>query len=63
MITLFNVQLLCVAVYVICRRGNDSQIATVALRQKFASLGVEFKDVLGGLTAWSHNIDHNFPLY
>ena len=52
-----------IAVYLICRRGNDSQIATLALRQKFAHLNVEFKDVQDGLVAWSREIDNEFPLY
>lgn len=47
--------------YVVCRLGNDSQIAAQALRQ--ASNGTIVKDVIGGLRAWSAQIDPEFPIY
>jgi adenylyltransferase/sulfurtransferase len=47
--------------YLICRLGNDSQIAAQALR------GVDgdrvIKDVIGGLRAWSNQVDPKFPVY
>lgn len=47
-------------VVVICRRGNDSQIALRLLK----SHGVEeVKDVRGGLNAWSLTVDHSLPFY
>jgi len=49
------------SVYVICRRGNDSQIATTLLRKLLPDCSI--KDVIGGLHAWSKHIDHSFPVY
>ncbi|KAF8958325.1 hypothetical protein BDZ97DRAFT_1923779 [Flammula alnicola] len=48
-------------VYVVCRLGNDSQIAARALRCVGGDTIV--KDVIGGLRAWSAQVDPNFPLY
>ncbi|CAH1779800.1 unnamed protein product, partial [Owenia fusiformis] len=42
-----------VPVYVVCRAGNDSQKAVVALREKLQGLDVEMKDIKGGLLAWA----------
>lgn len=47
--------------YVVCRLGNDSQIAADALRHYRPAGGV--RDVIGGLRAWSTEIDTNFPIY
>ncbi|KAF8764275.1 adenylyltransferase and sulfurtransferase MOCS3-like [Argiope bruennichi] len=47
--------------YIICRRGNDSQKATVALRKLIPTC--TWHDVIGGLHAWHHEIDSSFPLY
>ncbi|KAG8228294.1 hypothetical protein J437_LFUL007012 [Ladona fulva] len=49
-------------VYVVCRRGNDSQKAVIKLREV---LGEEWevKDVIGGLHAWSEDVDKSFPHY
>ena len=49
--------------YVVCRRGNDSQKAVVLLKEKLASLPVTIKDVKGGLTAWTKQVDPDFPTY
>ncbi|ESX00063.1 Adenylyltransferase and sulfurtransferase UBA4 [Ogataea parapolymorpha DL-1] len=47
-------------IYVICRFGNDSQLAVKHLK----SIGYEnCVDVIGGLTQWSRQIDPNFPIY
>ena len=54
---------LILAVFVVCRRGNDSQKAVVLLKEKCASLPVTIKDVKGGLTAWTKHIDPDFPKY
>ncbi|KAG8072806.1 hypothetical protein GUJ93_ZPchr0006g45256 [Zizania palustris] len=46
--------------YVICRRGDDSQVAVHILRENgflFAS------DVAGGLESWAKEVDPSFPLY
>jgi len=48
-------------VYVVCRRGNDSQVATGLLRALLP--GVRVRDVIGGLHAWTKHIDPTFPLY
>lgn len=50
-------------VYVICRRGNDSQIAAQRLLSNLSESGVEVKDVIGGLHAWTRDIDAEFPIY
>ncbi|THH09745.1 hypothetical protein EW146_g8597 [Bondarzewia mesenterica] len=47
--------------YVVCRLGNDSQIAADALRGVSSQLLV--KDLIGGLRAWAREVDHEFPLY
>ncbi|KAK0480267.1 hypothetical protein IW261DRAFT_122926 [Armillaria novae-zelandiae] len=48
-------------IYVVCRLGNDSQIAADALRSVDSSVTV--KDVIGGLRAWARDIDTTFPVY
>jgi len=45
-------------VYVVCRRGNDSQRAVQALR----SAGIPALDMEGGLQAWAAVADPAFPL-
>lgn len=47
-------------VYVVCRRGNDSQLAVKHLKEK---LQIASKDLIGGLHAWTRSIDSNFPIY
>ncbi|TYI31864.1 hypothetical protein ES332_A04G015600v1 [Gossypium tomentosum] len=46
--------------YVICRRGNDSQRAVDYLRNKGFDLA---KDIVGGLDSWANDVDPNFPMY
>jgi adenylyltransferase/sulfurtransferase len=47
-------------VYVVCRRGNDSQRAVARLRE----LGIKHAvDMVGGMEAWGLEIDHSFPVY
>lgn len=48
------------AVYVICRLGNDSQLAVNLLKDRGFN---KAKDVRGGLAAWSKLVDKEFPLY
>ena len=50
------------AVYVICHRGNDSQLA-VPLLKKMLPQDCKLKDIIGGLNAWSDNVDQTFPKY
>ncbi|KAG6634654.1 hypothetical protein I3843_12G131500 [Carya illinoinensis] len=46
--------------YVICRRGNDSQRAVQYLHKTgFTSA----RDILGGLESWAQDVDPNFPTY
>ncbi|TKR77540.1 hypothetical protein L596_018493 [Steinernema carpocapsae] len=37
-------------IYVVCRRGNDSQRAVADLRQAFKGKNVKFTDFIGGYT-------------
>ncbi|TFK86712.1 hypothetical protein K466DRAFT_663574 [Polyporus arcularius HHB13444] len=48
-------------VYVVCRLGNDSQLAVDALRNA-GRKGV-VKDLVGGLRAWAQEVDESFPIY
>ena len=45
---------------VVCRRGNNSQFAVQWLR---THAGIDAVDVIGGLRAWSADVDPAFPLY
>ncbi|CAL5402728.1 unnamed protein product [Camellia sinensis] len=48
------------SLYVVCRRGNDSQRAVDYLHKMgFTSA----KDIIGGLESWAHDVDPNFPTY
>jgi hypothetical protein len=49
------------AVYVICRRGNDSQRATLLLQRALPTLTV--RNVRGGVYAWRREVDAAFPSY
>ncbi|KAK8787841.1 hypothetical protein V5799_022381 [Amblyomma americanum] len=49
-------------VVVICRRGNDSQLAVEKLRQAWKQ-AVKVCDVRGGLEAWTKTVDPSFPSY
>lgn len=49
--------------YVVCRLGNDSQIAVDALRGARPDPGWVIKDLVGGLRAWSRDVDPEFPVY
>ena len=56
-----------VSLYLICRYGNDSQLAANTFRDlprfrpgaKYDFMG----DISGGLRAWRQSVDHNFPEY
>jgi adenylyltransferase/sulfurtransferase len=48
-------------VYVVCRYGNDSQLATKKLIETMGFGNV--KDIVGGLNKWSDDIDPSFPKY
>jgi len=49
--------------YVVCRLGNDSQIAAEALRSARPDPTFVIKDLVGGLGAWSRDVDPGFPVY
>lgn len=46
--------------YVVCRRGNDSQRAVARLRELGIVHGV---DVVGGMEGWAAEVDPSFPTY
>ncbi|KAH7919367.1 hypothetical protein BV22DRAFT_1075308 [Leucogyrophana mollusca] len=48
-------------VLVVCRLGNDSQIAADAFRDLGSNIIVQ--DLIGGLRAWSRDVDPHFPIY
>lgn len=64
-------------IVLVCRLGNDSQIAADALREHAAALGSasnyangkeiqrshEIVDLIGGLKKWSEEADPSFPVY
>ncbi|KAF8904086.1 hypothetical protein CPB84DRAFT_1814503 [Gymnopilus junonius] len=53
-----------VETYIVCRLGNDSQMAAKALKElNKDSDNRVIKDVIGGLRAWSRHVDANFPVY
>lgn len=49
-----------VRLYVVCRRGNDSQRAVQLLHNKGFHCAM---DISGGLEAWAKDVDPNFPSY
>ena len=58
-------------IFVVCRRGNDSQVAVQLIRKRLSQQSplaavdplISVKDLIGGLTYWSDHIDINFPKY
>lgn len=48
------------SLYVVCRRGNDSQRAVQLLTENGFSSA---KDIVGGLESWAKNVDPRFPMY
>lgn len=50
-------------VFVVCRRGNNSQLAVLKLRHILKDQDVVIKDIAGGLTAWAEQVDSQFPIY
>ncbi|KAJ6638409.1 Adenylyltransferase and sulfurtransferase MOCS3, partial [Pseudolycoriella hygida] len=49
-------------IYVVCRRGNDSQIAAKRINDAGAD-EIKAKDIIGGLHSWAKVIDPSFPVY
>ncbi|XP_076633963.1 ubiquitin-like activating enzyme 4 isoform X1 [Colletes latitarsis] len=52
-----------IGLYVMCRRGNDSQKAVKHFQKMLNESNLEIKDIIGGIHAWSKKIDHTFPVY
>lgn len=62
-----------VTVYVVCRHGNDSQLAVQLLQKHSAKVtkesntttrcGVDIRDIVGGLSEWTDTVDPLFPKY
>lgn len=50
-----------VLVYVLCRRGNDSQRSINHMEKLFPEY--TFLNVTGGLYAYAKNVDPEFPIY
>ena len=50
-------------VYVLCRRGNDSQRAVKIMKNLIDDPSITIKDVIGGIHAWAREIDTDFPIY
>ena len=51
------------SLFVVCRRGNDSQLAVRKFQSLFSDVSVTVQDISGGLTSWSIDVDENFPIY
>ncbi|KAG8839503.1 Urmylation protein, partial [Serendipita sp. 405] len=53
-------------IIVVCRLGNDSQIAAKALQEVTRTNVMDNRtivDMVGGLRAWSRDVDPDFPVY
>lgn len=51
------------SVYILCRRGNDSQRAVKLLKESLDDKTNRIKDIIGGIHSWTHKIDSTFPIY
>jgi len=50
-----------VSIYILCRRGNDSQRAVKLLKE--VGFNNQLFNITGGLVAWSNRINKDFPKY
>ncbi|EDW12346.1 adenylyltransferase and sulfurtransferase MOCS3 [Drosophila mojavensis] len=48
-------------IFVVCRRGNDSQIAVQHMKTRFPDHSI--RDLEDGMHAWTKLVDQNFPIY
>ena len=48
--------------YIVCRFGNDSQLAAKAMIN-FAEVPIDVKDVKGGFKSWREEVDKSWPDY
>ena len=62
---LSEVQVELLPVFVLCRRGISSLLASEHLVSAFSKMGIKRQviNIDGGLQAWSKDIDVNFPVY
>ncbi|KAG4079095.1 hypothetical protein HA402_001066 [Bradysia odoriphaga] len=49
-------------IFVVCRRGNDSQLAAKRFNETVDN-GFKAKDLVGGLHSWAESVDQSFPVY
>lgn len=49
--------------FVVCHRGNDSQLAVRLLQNKLAESELRFRDIVGGLDRWAIDVNQDFPRY
>lgn len=49
--------------YILCRRGNDSQKAVQYLKKLFTDDTLRIRDIIGGIHAWSNKVNPKFPKY
>jgi adenylyltransferase/sulfurtransferase len=49
------------SIFVLCRRGNDSQYVVEEISKQLKIKGV--RDIIGGIQEWSSSVDQNFPKY
>jgi adenylyltransferase/sulfurtransferase len=54
-----------IPIFVVCRRGNDSQRAVKVLKEhaQLNLLAEGMRDIKGGLHAWARDVDPTFPVY
>uniref|UniRef100_A0A1B6IGC9 Adenylyltransferase and sulfurtransferase MOCS3 homolog n=1 Tax=Homalodisca liturata TaxID=320908 RepID=A0A1B6IGC9_9HEMI len=50
-------------VCMVCRRGNDSQLAVKRLQPLLFDSAIELRDLIGGLHSWAAKVDPQFPAY
>ena len=48
--------------YVVCRFGNDSQLAAKAMMDR-TGLSIQVRDIKGGFKSWRQEVDHEWPEY
>ncbi|KAK0085556.1 hypothetical protein PV326_005869 [Microctonus aethiopoides] len=49
-------------IYILCRRGNDSQRVAKLLKESLNNSS-RIKDIVGGIHSWTKKIDSTFPIY
>lgn len=48
--------------YIVCRLGNDSQLAAKAMIEH-SNMQIDVKDIRGGFKSWRGEVDHEWPDY